>query len=115
VLPPVEELDSAIEGEKLRLSWKMPTARAGREPDLTGFIVFRFKQPLVVHACDDCPLVFQRIADLKVEKGLQKKDERGAYAYEETLEKGFRYRFKVTAYGSGGERSPDSVVVALEH
>jgi hypothetical protein len=114
VLPPVEELGNGVEGERLRLSWKMPEKRGVREPDLAGFIVFRFKQPLTVPACGDCPLVFERVADLKMAEGSEKKDGRVSYVYEEILEKGFRYRFKVTAYGSGGERSPDSAVVGFD-
>ncbi len=54
--------------------------------------------------CKKCPALFKRIADIPIEE----KDINTQITYKETLEKGYRYIYKVTVYADNGVTGKDS-------
>lgn len=110
--PAVNDLSATIDGDTLRLTWTIPGETREVTSGLSSFIVYRSKMPLSESNCTDCPVLFERVADISVEvegSGDLKKDQ---MTYYETLEKGYRYLYKVTSH-SKGVTSNDSNYVDL--
>ena len=108
LLPAVNDLSSNKDEDKLNLSWSVPKVKKKITQGLDGFIVCRSKKPVSASECRNCPIMFERVADIPIDiksSGDLKKD---MMTYSETLEKGYRYTYKVTAYGDNGMRSRDS-------
>lgn len=108
LLPAVNDLSLNKDGDKLNLSWSVPKVKEKIIQGLAGFIVCRSKKPISAFECRNCPIMFERVADIPIDiksSGSLKKD---TMTYTETLEKGYSYAYKVTAYGDNGMRSHDS-------
>ena len=102
VVPPaVNDLIKSIDGNTLRLTWTIPGEEEMFMSGDAGFIVYSSKTLLSEPYCKDCPVLFTRVADIPIEmKDLEKKD-KGIIKYNETLEKGYRYIYKVNTYING--------------
>jgi len=100
--PAVNDLSSSIEGDMLRLFWTVPEANKKIMSNLSGFVVYRSKKIVSKSECKKCPLLFKRIADVPVDVINQKDSKKKFMTYNETLEKGYRYSYKVTAYSDSG-------------
>ena len=111
VVPPaVNDLIKSIDGNILRLTWTIPGEKEMFTSGDAGFIVYSSKTLLSEPYCKDCPVLFTRVADIPIEtKDLEKKDE-GIIKYSETLEKGYRYIFKVNTYLKGATSSDSNRV-----
>lgn len=110
--PTVNDLSATIDGDTLRLTWTIPREKGNVTSGPSDFVVYRSKMPLSESDCKDCPVLFKRVADISIEvegSGDLKKDE---ITYYETLEKGYRYIYKVTSH-SKGATSKDSNYVDL--
>jgi len=101
VPPAVNDLIISIDENTLRLTWNIPGEKEMLTSGGAGFFVYRSKRPISESDCKDCPVVFSRVADIPIDtKDLEKK-EKGTIRYNETLEKGFMYIFKVNTYLKG--------------
>ena len=100
--PAVNDLSSSIEGDMLRLSWTIPKANKRIISNLSGFVVYRSKTMVSGSECKKCPLLFKRIADVPVDVINQKDSKKNIMTYNEALEKGYRYSYKVTTYTDSG-------------
>jgi hypothetical protein len=112
--PTVDDLGASIDRDELKLTWTIPKEKENVTPRMSGFIVYRAKTPLSESDCEDCPVLFERVADIPIEmkgSGNLKEDE---MTYDETLEKGYRYIYKVTSYSKGATGN-DSNYVDLIH
>jgi hypothetical protein len=105
---PVADLRVRLTGNQVELVWSFSKALYGSE-SITGFGVYRASE-LISESCGNCPLLFQRVADIPI---LEGQDDSFVMTYRDSLEKGYRYRYKVICY-STGLSSKDSNVVAVE-
>jgi len=105
---PVADLRIQLTGSQVELTWSFSKALSGSEP-VTGFGVYRASEP-VSESCDHCPILFQRVADIPFVEG---RDGASVMTYRDTLESGYRFRYKVISY-SKGLSSKDSNVVVVE-
>ena len=105
---PVTDLRVQLSGNQAELTWSFSKALSGSNP-ITGFGVFRAPES-VSESCSGCPFLFQRVADIPF---LEVKDGASVMTYRDSLEKGYRYRYKVICY-STGLSSKDSNVVVVE-
>ncbi len=108
--PAVNDLRASIAGDTLRLTWTIPMEKGKVTPGLSGFIVYRSKKLVSESDCKSCPVLFRRVADIPIEaKGSAylKKDN---FTYSETLEKGYRYIYKLTVYTKGFANSDSNYV-----
>jgi hypothetical protein len=106
---PVADLRVQLTGNKVELTWSFSKALSGSEP-ITGFGVYRASES-VSESCDHCPFLFQRVADIPF---LEGQDGASVMTYRDTLEKGYRYRYKVICYSTGLASKDSNVVVAEE-
>ena len=117
-LPVVADLGAAVTGDTVTLTWTLaPPAGAGA-PELAGFFVNRSKTRLADADCIDCPVLFERVADLPMEAAAAAEGaapETPQYVYTETLEKGYRYIYTVTVYTPREATGPESNRAELIH
>ena len=106
---PVKDLRVRLTGNQVELVWSFSKALSGSEP-ITGFGVFRASEP-VSESCSGCPFLFQRVADIPF---LEGQDGASIMTYRDTIESGYRYRYKVICYSTGLTSKDSNVVVAEE-
>ena len=106
---PVTDLRVRLAGNQVELIWTFSKALSGSEP-IKGFGVFRASE-LVSESCSGCPFLFQRVADIPF---LEGQDGASVMTYRDSLEKGYRYRYKVICYSTGLASKDSNVVVAEE-
>ena len=104
---PVADLRVQLTGNQVELTWSYSKALSGSEP-ITGFGVYRASES-VSESCDHCPFLFQRVADIPF---LEGRDGASVMTYRDTLESGYRYRYKVICYSKGLSSKDSNVVVA---
>jgi len=95
----IKDLKEKIQGDELTLTWTVPSLNR-----LSGFYVYRSKKSIKEPECRSCPILFTRIADIS----LETLDDKELFSYSETIEKGYHYIYKVTAYSVVGLVSNDS-------
>ncbi len=106
---PVTDLRLQSAGNQVELTWSFSKAQYGSEP-IKGFGVFRASES-VSESCDNCPFLFKRVAEIPFMEGS---DGPTVLTYRDTIEKGYRYRYKVICYTTTGFASKDSNVVVVE-
>ncbi len=108
VAPPVVNgLQIMLKDDIMTLQWPVPEWEEKDENALAGFFVYRSQIALSDTGCEDCPVRFKKAADIRIDNNKSN----GSYA--ESLEKGFRYSFKVSVYtdnGYEGEKSDAATV-----
>ncbi len=109
--PGVENIQAELRGDQLQLSWPVPDSSAPE--DLAGFYVYRAKEKSSDIPCTQCPATFNRVADMAYDP-VSIKIEKNA-VYRETLEKGYRYQYRVTSYSVDGDEGPFSKVVRIDY
>jgi len=110
VPPAVADLTVSMDGDVLRLTWSVPRIDGKVITKIAGFIVYRSKT-MLTDACQTCPLRFRQVADMRIESREYLKKPQ---AYTETLESGYAYRYKVTAYTRSRVMGKESNVVAIQ-
>jgi hypothetical protein len=101
----VGHISKVIRGDTLSLTWD-PVA--GKEKDIAGFYVYRSKMRLTDSDCRSCPVLFERVAVIpKLGQGTGAATLR-PYEYQETLESGYRYSYKVAPYSQSGLTGKES-------
>ncbi len=108
--PAVNDLSASIDGDTLKMTWTIPKEKGKVTPGLSGFIVYRSKMPLSESDCKNCPVLFKRVADIPIEVKASERLEKGSMTYYETLEKGYRYIYKVIGYTKGVTSSDSNYV-----
>lgn len=107
--PAVSDLKAELKEGILNLTWTIPKSE-NKKAATAGFTVYRSKTPISKADCEKCPVVYQGIGTFPLNAGDIK---RGGVRYSESLEKGFRYIYKVTGHTDQGVYSEDSNVVRL--
>ncbi len=93
----IEKIGYKIEGSILKLNWNQSSS----EGDVVAYLVYRSKESTVDEPCDECPLTFTKVSEKP----------RGVNLYEEKIETGFRYVYKVLARSRGGKVSDNSELI----
>ncbi len=106
--PRVTDLNYIISENTVKLSWTIPQPNEKAQYPVSGFLIFQYKQPLYERECPDCPLIFTQIGDVPVRGETAGRDESLPLVFVETIEKGYRYKFKVKAYSDDGTSGADS-------
>ena len=99
--PAVNDLSASIDGDTLKLTWAIPKEKGKIISDLSGFIVYRSKMLLSDSDCKNCPVLFKRVADIPYEVSASGYMKKSNITYTATLEKGYRYIYKVIVYRKG--------------
>jgi hypothetical protein len=108
--PAVNDLRASIDGGILKLTWTIPREKGTIMPSLSGFIVYRSKMLLSGSDCKNCPVPFKRVADIPIEAKDPEYMKKGNSTYTETVEKGYRYIYKVIVYKKGVTSSDSNYV-----
>jgi len=99
--PTVKNLIGDIEGDSLTLTWAIPPQKELISSGAEGFFVYRSKTLLSEPGCKSCPVLFTRVADIPIELKNSGGLDKDKIIYNETLEKGNRYIYKVNVYAKG--------------
>ena len=110
--PAVTDLQFTINDNSIDLRWTVPHGDPKKFSPPVAFIVYRSKIALVDGKCRDCPLDFQPAAKLSVSKA-RAKDRK--MTFQDELDKGYQYAFKVNGVSDQGRESADSNIIKLEH
>jgi len=110
VAPPVvKELQLVLENNIMTLQWPVPRWEEKEDNALAGFYVYQSQIAFSDTGCENCPVRFKKTADIRI--GNNKTDG----SYEQRLEKGFRYSFKVSVYTDNGYEGETSEIVTVDY
>ncbi len=105
-VPAVSDLSYRIDGSDVNLAWTVPAGAGEGEA-----VVSRARTKLSDGECNECPLIFQRIAELPVSATQDAVKQ----TYREPLAQGFRYTYRVVLRKSGGRTSAPSNLVTFDY
>ena len=108
--PKVIDMDYSISESTIKLSWTIPKTSDKAKSAVTGFYIFRSKQSSIEADCPNCPVHFLKIGDVLVRGSVSGKPERSV-VFSQTIEPGYRYIYKVTAYNDDGVAGQDSNLI----
>ncbi len=97
----VTDLNGRLEQGAVTLNWH-------HEPNnskAVGYVLFRAQSPAAQPDCPDCPLVFQKIHTLSLDKTARK--QRRLLEFRQTIPAG-RYTYKLRPMQTSGAQGPDS-------
>ena len=109
--PRVADLNYMVSENTVKLSWTIPQPDEKAQYPVSGFLIFQYQQPLYERECTNCPVIFTQIGDVPVRGGTGGRDESLPLVFVETLERGYRYKFKVKAYSDDRTSGADSNLV----
>jgi len=104
----VADLQGVLSAKTVRLAWH----HAAQNESAAGYIVLRAQAALSRPACPDCPLVFQKVDTIPMDRSARK--QRQNLAFQQEIAAGFRYTYNVRPYQSSGAQGPDSNLVVIE-
>ena len=100
----------SISETTIKLSWTIPQTSDKAKSPVSGFHIFRSKQSSIEADCPNCPVQFLKIGDVLVRGRVSGKPERSV-VFSQTIEPGYRYIYKVTAYNDDGVAGQDSNLI----
>jgi hypothetical protein len=106
----VRDLGYNISEDSVRLSWTIPEASDKYKSPATGFLIYRFKQPVSEADCANCPITFTKIEEVPVRGGVFGRPE-SSVVFAEPIEPGYRYIYKIKAYDDDGVAGKDSNII----
>ena len=109
--PAVRDLRYSISATTINLSWTVPATTAKAQSPVAGFVIYRNQEPPGEEDCPNCPIIFKQVGDVPIPQagpGAQ------PLVYQQTLEPGYRYIFKVRAYDDDGLAGRDSNLVQFD-
>lgn len=109
-IPPaaITDLTYTLDENLVTLNWSIPTGKAAGSAGLAGFVIYRAATSMDDPICDGCPALFRRIAEVDFEELIAGNPDRKTVTFQQTIEKGYQYIFKVTAFSKDGQRGADS-------
>ena len=105
--PAVSDLQYQVTGNQLNLTWSVPPKHTHDNYTIAGVKVFRLKQALKNMPCQDCPQTFTVIRKIPARSGTMQ--------FQDTLEKGFVYYYKLVLYDTGNRDGEESNIVRVEN
>ena len=110
---PALQLEKNITGSTLTLSWTIGQFN-GKEM-WEKFSVFRSKTGPEESSCSSCPILFQYLTDIPVTRREPDAHGKSEMQFQDQLEEGFHYIYKVTGYSKYIPDGSDSNLVTFEH
>jgi len=80
---------------------------------LAGFYVYRSKEKIGDLPCSQCPERFDKVADIGYDTVSLMIEKQAVYT--EVLEKGYRYKYRVTSYSAYGDEGQPSGEVTVDY
>lgn len=105
--PAVSDLQYQVDGEQLNLTWSVPPMQPGGTPGIAGVKVFRLKESLKNLPCKDCPRTFTLMRKIPARSGTMQ--------FQDVMDKGFAYYYKIVLYDAGNHDGEDSNIVRIEN
>jgi hypothetical protein len=105
--PVVSDLRYQIKEDDLVLEWTVQEPGKYRKNDVAGAKVYRFKTPGEKAACKDCPVNLSFVASIPFKLNPM--------SYEEKIEKGFQYIYRVVLYDSQNQEGQKSNIVDFSY
>ncbi len=111
-MPEVADLTYELDGGRLTLTWPMPDWDPPQGIELAGFHVYRAKISQE-DVCYHCPIHFEKVDEVAVDNlsALLGSDAE----YQETLEKGFKYHYKVAPYTNRAREGGVSPIITVNY
>jgi hypothetical protein len=109
--PVVEKIKADLDDDKLQLTWPIP--KASESDDLSGFFVYRSKEKSGDSPCSQCPVRFDKVADISYDSVSIVFEKQAVYM--EKLEKGHQYKYRVTSYSAYGDEGLPSGEVTIDY
>ncbi len=109
--PRVRDLGYGISQNTIKLSWTVPQPDEKAQLAITGFLIFRSQQSVLEKDCPNCPILFKTVGDVPVRGPGPGQPGEPPITYTETIERGYRYIYKVNGYSADGLRSQNSNLV----
>ncbi len=105
--PAVSDLQYQVAGEQLNLTWSVPSMQPGDNPGIAGVKVFRLKESLKNAPCQDCPRTFTLLSKIPARSGTMQ--------FQDTIDTGFGYYYKIVLYDTGNHDGEDSNIVHVAY
>ena len=109
--PEVNDLAYSIAENTIKLSWTVPQTTEKAKTPVEGFIVYQYKQPGHERECPNCPVIFKKIGDVPVRGDSRDQPGPRPLVFVQSIERGYRYIYKVKAYNDEGIASRDSNLI----
>ena len=113
--PAVKDLSRSLRESRLTLAWSLPDGADSRPSEMAGFFVYQSRQKLSGADCRGCPVFFERIAEVPLNPSDSRISGRKTVRYVDTIEKGYRYLYKVVVYSKNGITGKDSNIVEFNY
>ena len=115
-LPPkVNDLAYSLRDDRVELSWTVPGAAAGSASPAAAVKVFRARLSAEEAACENCPIRYDLVGDIPIQKKQSDKSKSTRMSYTESIEPGYRYIYKVIVYDEYGIGGKDSNIVKFDY
>ena len=107
--PPVKDLAFELQDGLLTLFWTLPAAEKERDKEnpSVSFKVLRARQTASEAECQACSVRFQAVGVVR----LAGRDPSERLQFQDRLEPGYKYRYKVIGTSAAGVESKDSNIV----
>jgi hypothetical protein len=105
--PAVKDLTFEVKDDRITLSWTTPAVQKEKESPAVGFKILRARQTLSEAECQTCSAQFLVIGDVRVTG----KEPGERLQFQDRLESGYKYRYKVRGYTTPEAQGKDSNVV----
>jgi hypothetical protein len=110
---PAVQLEKEINGSTLTLNWTI--GQVNGQEIWQKFSVFRSKTGSGESACSSCPILFQYLTDVPVTGWETDAHGNNELRFQDQLEEGFQYIYKVTGYSADNPDGHDSNLVTFEY
>jgi hypothetical protein len=102
--PVVKNLMFELKEDQLTLFWPAPAVRSEKESPAVGFKVLRARQTASEAECRTCRLRYQVAGEVR----LAGQDPSARLQFQDRLEPGYKYRYKIISYSVDGLESRES-------
>jgi hypothetical protein len=115
--PPVERLEYHLHEAGVTLSWRLSdSAEDSRQyAQVAYYRIYRSTIDIDRPACDTCPVLFKKIAEVSVPAEPHETRSAFAVSYREIVTPGLRYHYKVTACSVRDDEGKASNVVEFDY
>lgn len=108
VPPAVFDLKAEKVGNNLQLSWSLPKKDHAVFGGLEEFKLYKYESRLSQDWCPDCPIPFRRFLNIELLDPWPARREGDRIVFNDTIDPGYRYAYKVVVHHRSGAASKDS-------